>query len=282
MGRVASGTVPDLTWRTDVLEHDGERIYFEEVGDGPALVLCHGAGGNHAVWYQQVAHFAPRHRVITWDQRGYGRSTRNGEIGPRPAVRDLTALLDHLGVGQAHVVGQSMGGWCALGFAIEHPARVRSLVLADTLGGIFTPEIIEILTSRVTPPPLGEPPVFGVHPAVDGLIDHDPAQAFLYQQLSTFTEEVPSLEAIALLLQTQWDLDTLQTLGVPTLFLFGSNDNLFPADALRLAAGLIPGAEVVEIPGATHSPYFAAPGAWNAAVEDFLSRVVDPGGLDGP
>lgn len=264
----------EILWRTGVLDHEGEQVYFEEAGEGEALVLCHGAGGNHAVWYQQVAHFAPTHRVISWDQRGFGRSTRVGELGPRPAVRDLTALLDHLGVGQAHVVGQSMGGWCALGFALEHPARVRSLVLADTLGGIFTSDIVDILTSKVSPPLATEPPVLGAHPAIAGLDAKDPAQAFLYQQLSSFGDEIPALEAVALLLQTRWDLEAVSALSVPTLFLFGGDDNLFPPEALRMAAERLPGAQIVEISGCTHSPYFEAATEWNAAVEAFLRQAI--------
>lgn len=268
----------EIRWRTGFLPHDGERIYFEEAGPASSghhetVVLCHGAGGNHAVWYQQVAHFAPSYRVVTWDQRGFGRSTRVGEIGPRPSVRDLAALLDDLGIEQAHVVGQSMGGWCALGFALEAPARVRSLVLADTLGGIFTPEIVEILTTGVNAALPADPPLLGEHPAVAGLDEKDLAQAFLYQQLSSFGDDVPSLEAVALLLQTQWDLRAVGALEVPTLFVFGGDDNLFPPSALRKAAALIADALVVDVPGATHSPYFEAAAEWNRIVGDFLARV---------
>ncbi|MGH7288071.1 MAG: alpha/beta fold hydrolase, partial [Myxococcota bacterium] len=78
---------------TGFLEHDGERIYWESAGDGPALVLTHGAGGNHAAWFQQIPVFAKTRRVIAWDQRGFGRSTaRGGANSPERAVRDLAAL----------------------------------------------------------------------------------------------------------------------------------------------------------------------------------------------
>ena len=77
------------------------------------------------------------YRVVTWDQRGFGNSTNRNELAnPRTATRDLLAILDHLEVERAHVVGQSMGGWAAMGLAVAHPDRVRSLVLADTLAGI--------------------------------------------------------------------------------------------------------------------------------------------------
>src|SRR5262245_1918863 len=97
-------------------ESEGERIYWECVGTGePALVLCHGAGGNHAVWYQQVPVFARHRRVITWDHRGFGRSSAHaGPTRPELGVRDLAAVLAAAGAtGAIDLVGQSMGGWTA-------------------------------------------------------------------------------------------------------------------------------------------------------------------------
>ena len=131
-----------LARQSSFVEMDGERLYCESVGEGDPLVLCHGVGGNHAVWYQQVPVFARTRRVVTWDHRGFGRSTDStGESAPDLSVRDLAAILDHLRVDRADLVGQSMGGWTALGYALEHPERVRSLTLADTLGGITSPAI---------------------------------------------------------------------------------------------------------------------------------------------
>jgi len=95
--------------------------------------LAHGAGGNHAAWFQQIPAFARHRRVIAWDQRGFGRSSaRGGATSPERAVRDLAAVLAAAGAaGPVDLVGQSMGGWAVLGFALAEPARVRRLVLAD-------------------------------------------------------------------------------------------------------------------------------------------------------
>ena len=76
----------DLTLQSGFVEHDGERIYFESVGAGDTVVLSHGAGGTHAVWYQQVVVLAQKYRVVTWDQREFGRST-DGEQARRPRIR---------------------------------------------------------------------------------------------------------------------------------------------------------------------------------------------------
>jgi len=169
-------------------ESDGERVYWESVGAGdPPLVLCHGAGGNHAVWYQQVPVFGRHRRVITWDHRGFGRSSaRGGPTSPAAAVRDLRAVLAAAGVsGPIDLVGQSMGGWTALGFALAEPARVRRLVLADTPGGIMTPELGAALRG-LGRGPLAPDGVLGRHPALGAsLVHRDPARAWTLALLAS-------------------------------------------------------------------------------------------------
>jgi 2-succinyl-6-hydroxy-2,4-cyclohexadiene-1-carboxylate synthase len=268
------GSHQRLPRQSSFVEVDGERLYCESVGEGEPLVLCHGAGGNHAVWYQQVPVFARTRRVVTWDHRGFGRSTDSGgESGPDLAVRDLAAILDHLRVDRTDLVGQSMGGWTALGYALEHPERVRSLTLTDTLGGITSPAIrrgFEELSTRLAERPT-DANGLGHHPALDdSLAERDPARAYLYQMLGGFGE--PDLARIApRLFATTRSRDALSTLGIPVLFIVGDRDPLFPPQLVREAATQLPDARLVEIPGCGHSPYFEAPEPWNAVLEQFLS-----------
>jgi pimeloyl-ACP methyl ester carboxylesterase/enamine deaminase RidA (YjgF/YER057c/UK114 family) len=263
-----------LPRQSSFVELDGQRLYFESVGEGEPLVLCHGAGGNHAVWYQQVPVFARTRRVITWDHRGFGRSTDStGKSAPDIAVGDLTAILDHLHVDRADLVGQSMGGWTALGFTLEHPDRVRSLTLADTLGGITSPAIergFQELSARI-----GDERTdaggLGQHPALDdSLVGRDPERAYLYQMLGGFGE--PDLARILpLLSSTTRPQDALAALRTPVLFIVGDRDPLFPPQLVREAATQLPDARLVEIPGCGHSPYFEAPETWNAVLQQFLA-----------
>lgn len=259
--------------RSGFVHHDGEALYWESVGDGAPLVLCHGAGGNHAVWFQQVPFFARHRRVITWDHRGFGRSSdRAGASGPAAAVGDLEAILAELSVDVCDLVGQSMGGWTALGFALRHPGRVRTLTLADTPGGIASPELAALARRlrSAGASALAPPVVLGHHPALDpSFAERDPARAYLYQLLGGFGE--PDLARVApRLLETTVASGDLAGLRVPVLFVVGAHDALFPPALLRAAAACVPGARVVEIPGAGHSPYFERPEAWNAAVAEHL------------
>ncbi|MBM4384675.1 MAG: alpha/beta hydrolase [Deltaproteobacteria bacterium] len=259
---------------TGYLERDGERIYYEVSGDGPPLVLTHGAGGNHAVWFQQVPHFAESRRVVLWDQRGFGRSTaRGGPNSPARATADLGALLDHLGIARADVVGQSMGGWAVLGLALAQPARVRSLVLADTPGGIDTPEL------RASWANVGRGAGFatnelGRHPAVaPDFFDRRPERAVLYQQLGGFGD--PKLaDVLPSLVAARHDAAALAKLACPVLLLVGEVDALFSPSLIAASAKQLPPAcraRVVTIPRAGHSPYFEESDAWNRAVGEFLA-----------
>ena len=261
--------------RSGFLAREGERIYYELCGEGPDLVLCHGAGGNHAVWFQQVAWFAARgRRVLSFDQRGFGRSTdRALEGGPEAATEDLRALLEQLEIGPADVVGQSMGGWAALGLALAAPARVRRLVLADTLGGIASADILGKLRDHASAAALSETEAasaLGRHPALDeSFALREPALAHLYQMIGGFGE--PDLGRVApRLFALRRDEAELRALSVPTLFVVGSRDRLFPPDVIRAAAALLPGARLAEIEGAGHSPYFERAAEWNARVAEFL------------
>jgi pimeloyl-ACP methyl ester carboxylesterase len=258
------------------LERDGERIYYERIGEGPPLVLTHGAGGNHAVWFEQVPHFAKTRSVVLWDQRGFGRTTaRGGANTPQRAAADLAALLDHLGIARADLVGQSMGGWAVLGLALEQPSRARSLVLADTPGGIDTPEL------RASWANVGKGSGFatqelGRHPAVaPDFFDREPARATLYQQLGGFGE--PKLaDVLPGLVATRHDAVGLAKLACPVLLIVGAVDSLFQPEVIHASAKQLPPqcrARVTTIPRAGHSPYFEEPAAWNRAVDDFLRTV---------
>ncbi len=263
-----------LRRHTGFVDRDGESLYYEVVGEGGVpLVLCHGAGGNHAVWYQQVAVLARRRTVVTWDHRGYGRSTdRAGQSGPLVAADDLLALLDHLEIDRADLVGQSMGGWTVVGAVLARPSLARSLVLADTLGGFTSERISAALAERATGSlPSGE--WLGEHPALgDEFAIRAPEQAHLYQMLG----QMGTADAAVMLprlLATSHTEDQAGLLGMPVLCVVGDRDPLFPPRSIRALADLLPDARVSEVSGCGHSPYFEEPAAWNAVVEQFLTDI---------
>ncbi|MHB8450800.1 MAG: alpha/beta fold hydrolase [Mycobacteriales bacterium] len=269
--RSRSGLQEAPSRTTGVVEHDGEQIHYEVVGQGGTpLVLSHGAGGNHASWYQQVAPFAADRRVVTWDHRGFGRSTDRGDrSGPDVAVGDLLAVLDALGIERADLVGQSMGGWTTVGVALARPPLCRSLVLCDTLGGFTSPAITEALRRR--PPGMVDAgSLLGAHPALgEAFSAREPERAHLYQSLAQLgTADLGAI--LPRLLAVTHDPAEAARLTMPVLCVVGDRDPLFPPASIRALADLLPDGRVVEISGCGHSPYFEDPAAWNGVVRQFL------------
>ena len=128
---------------------DGFEMFYECHGTGPAVVFAHGAGGTHLSWWQQIPVFSEHFQCVTFDHRGFGRSRDVGDKpGQRAFVQDLLNLLDHLDIQKAALVGQSMGGWTALGFASSFPERVTALVMCDSPGGYTNSEVDRLMAAR--------------------------------------------------------------------------------------------------------------------------------------
>jgi pimeloyl-ACP methyl ester carboxylesterase len=267
--------------RTGTLDHSGEELYFEVVGGGAVgdarepVVLCHGLGGNHASWWQQLGPLVDAgFTAVTWDQRGFGNSTRRtGVAGPEPAVGDLVALVDHLGLGAVHVVGQSMGGWVAMGVALHSEVDLVSLTLTDTLAGVYTDDVLAALSQSSGARPQLSADELGQHPALGPRFRAEqPERAALYQLLSGFGDKPPEDEMMTALATMRVDPTDVAALSVPVHLLVGEDDHLCPPEAMAVMAGIIPDAELTVIPGSGHSPYFEDPVAFNRAVIGFLDR----------
>ena len=117
---------------------NGTELYYEETGEGFPLVWSHEFAGDYRSWEPQVRYFARRYRVITYNNRGYPPSAVPGDpaaYSNEILVEDLYHLLRHLGIGQAHVGGLSMGGNVALNFGLTHPHMCKSLIVAGCGSG---------------------------------------------------------------------------------------------------------------------------------------------------
>ncbi|HZT51043.1 MAG TPA: alpha/beta fold hydrolase [Stellaceae bacterium] len=111
---------------------DGVRLYFEEVGEGRPLIFVHEFGGDLRSWEPQLRHFARYYRCIAFNARGYPPSDVPEDpdrYSVERAADDIAAVLDHLAIDRAHVVGLSMGGFATLHFGLRHHDRARSLAI---------------------------------------------------------------------------------------------------------------------------------------------------------
>ena len=105
---------------------DCTRLYYEETGAGTPLIFVHEYAGDFRSWEPQLRHFGQRYRAIAFNARGYPPSdvpTSVADYSQAHAAEDILAVLDHLSIKQAHVVGLSMGGFATLHFGFRHAAR---------------------------------------------------------------------------------------------------------------------------------------------------------------
>ena len=117
---------------------DHVRLYYEEAGQGMPILFVHEFASDHRGWEPQMREFGKRYRCIAYSARGYTPSdvpADKSAYSYKHVMRDCVAVLDHLKIERAHLIGLSMGGYTSLQVALNHPDRVRSLVLAGTGSG---------------------------------------------------------------------------------------------------------------------------------------------------
>ncbi|MEO9254597.1 MAG: alpha/beta hydrolase [Tepidiformaceae bacterium] len=256
---------------------NGIELYYEvhgrPVGEAEAIVFAHGAGGSHLSWWQQVPYFAAKYTCVTFDHRTYGQSVDvPGGPGGAAFTDDLRGLLDHLGIERANLVAQSMGGWTCLGLALRSPERVKRLVMADTHGGLRSPEIAEAMKRATGLDRSGVPA--NVHPAAGvRMAREQPALAFLYSQMDGLNR-VRSREELGALIGATGSptAEEAAKLDLPVLFLSGEEDMVIPPAVVEAAAKCVPGARFVQVPKAGHSVYFERPDVFNELVGGFLGE----------
>jgi pimeloyl-ACP methyl ester carboxylesterase len=259
-----------------VLALDGAELHYETHGSGPALVFAHGLGGSHLSWWQQVPHFQGRYTCVTFAHRGFAPSREApGGPGPDAFVDDLAALLDHLGLADVRLVGQSMGGWTCLGYALRAPARVRALVLAGTTGPFADDEARAIFRAHGAARPEAGLRARGIHPACgERMAREQPALHFLYRGLDALSagldKEAVRRRLIALRTTPR---EAVAALRLPVLCVTGEEDVVMPPAAVAVLAAAIPGARLARVPAAGHSVYWERPATFNRLVDELLAEV---------
>jgi 3-oxoadipate enol-lactonase len=253
-------------------------IYYEcyQNGERPWLVFAHGAGGNATIWWQQIPFFYEWYNIVTFDHRTFARSTcPPDDFHSKYFAGDLQAILDQEKIDRASLVCQSMGGRTGLQFALANPQRVDALVMSHTIGTIFTVAIQQARLAANAARPAPQGPFSGSAFAAD-FPDKNAAAAYLYNGLSNFNVNFDRRKLQPFDPETRVTPEMLQDFHVPTLFVTAQHDMTIPPDAVRMAADLVPNAELVNMGDAGHSSYFEMPQRFNQVVLEFLQRQRKP------
>ncbi|GAB4424142.1 MAG: alpha/beta fold hydrolase [Chloroflexi bacterium OHK40] len=269
---------------------NGTELYYELHGTGAPILLIPGLGLDHSYFRYAIPLLAAEARVIAVDLRGIGRSARPaGPYSVELWAADLDALLEQLGIPQAHVVGSSLGGCIAMQLAYTNPGRVRSLSLFASFSEVnkamtinFTMRInivrqlgmgdlirdhvsLWTLDRNFIETPRGEEALAGV---LASLSNNSPE---LYAEFCTallrFGRRLPEQQGEPLF------TTLLPSIPAPALVAVGDGDFLTPLElSQKMAAGL-PNAELVVLPRCGHITFIEQPEASTRLVLDLVERV---------
>lgn len=231
-------------------------MYYEIHGKGQPLVLINGAGAGLDAALRRIPTFSPKYRLVLFDNRGAGRSdSPDMDYTIRLLADDLAGLLNAIEIDSAHIYGTSMGGMVAQEFALRHPKRVRSLILAVThCGG----------THFIPASPSDRPNMENLSPeeTSEALFRWFVTEEFIrknpgvFQQLLAFSLKHP-IDPESFLKHSQAiashdTYDHLPHILAPTLVIAGDADRVVPVQNARILAERIPNAELVILKGAGH------------------------------
>jgi 3-oxoadipate enol-lactonase len=251
-------------------------LHYEQTGQGEAVVFIQGANLPMQMWDAQVQALSANFRVVRFDVRGFGGS------GPRDAVpyqshTDLRALLDHLGIARAHLVGLSLGGRIAVDFALTDPDRVQSLVLSGPglSGYMFDAAAMEAW----------------IGPLIDAIRKGDSVLAADMWLKSGFmatamqnSDLAPRLTQLARSNARVFQyadlevplsppaVDRLSEIHAPTLLLLGDKDVQDEHRIVERLQSKVAGSERVVFPGVGHATNLETPEEFNRVVVAFLRK----------
>jgi len=240
---------------------NGIEIFYEMAGHGPPLTMIMGLGCSSRQWQWMVPRLAESFRVITFDNRGVGRTSKPAlEYTTDLFAQDVAALLKELGIGRTHLFGISVGGMIAQKCALNYPEMVDHLVLGCTMPNFFhlppAAEVSERMQSSQLLP---------LEESVDVMlrlflsktfIAERPDQAAALKEVM-LTEKIEQGEdAFLMQLGAAMNHDTLEQvkqITAPTLVITGDLDPMAPVANARFLASQIPGSTLVELPGVYHA-----------------------------
>jgi pimeloyl-ACP methyl ester carboxylesterase len=280
---------------------DGQQLYAQDVGDGPTILCCNGAGVSTFFWAYLQDHFRKRFRVVLWDYRGHGRSStpadpETADLSIPRFASDLRAVIQRLDVDEPPIlIGHSMGCQVILEYAARHPGEVRALVpmlgtyarpLDTLLDSPLSRPIFDLVKKtsaamgrggrRWFRPLVGAPWAFDVARRA-GLVDRHYANR---QDLEMYLEHLNKMDPRVLFRTIEQiadhDLtDALPGITAPTLVVAAENDLFTPLRCSEDMARLLPHAELFVLAQGSHAALVEHPETINLRLERFFDEVLD-------
>jgi pimeloyl-ACP methyl ester carboxylesterase len=260
--------------RAELAKAGMERVQFEQTvywragqAPSPVLVLLHGANDQAGTWFAVASKLAKHHRVLALDLPGHGESgPKEGPLPLSMMLAQLDAVLDRENVKQATLVGNSMGGWVAMLYAMQNPDRVERLVLEDASGMMWPLAVPLIASNRDDAVKI----LRAVHgpdaPTPDWAID-----ALLEPNAGSLMKRVVAGGVLDYLVDAK-----LTSLKTQTTLIWGRDDGVLPVAYAEALQKKIAGSKLIVIDGAAHMPHRQQPERF----VECLSKSSSPSGRE--
>ena len=256
---------------------NGQKLYYEDTGgDGPAIVFSHGLLMDSSMFAPQVQALRSTWRCISWDERGHGQTADPAHCEPftyYDSADDLAALLAHLGVQQAVLVGMSQGGYLSLRCALAHPDVVRALVLIDTQALQEDPQKMvghETLLKAWLEGGLSDE----IAAMVAHIILGDGWAGAPVWQAKWKQVTVPNLLQCFTTLGSRDDItERLGAITVPALVVHGALDHAIDLQRAQAMNDALAQSRMVVVPEGGHASNLTHPEPVNAALKQFLADL---------
>lgn len=265
---------------------DDVALYYEQAGDGEPIVFVHEFGGDARSWEPQMRYFTRRYRCITFAARGYppsGVPSSLSSYSQERAALDIEAVLDHLHIPKAHIVGLSMGGFAALHLGLLRPERVLSLVVASAgygaekqLEAYFRDVSREVAAQFEAQGSARFSKTYAMAASRIAYLLKDPrGWSEFSEQLGEHSAQgsAMTMRGVQAMRPSLYDLeDRLKVMLVPTLIMVGDEDDhcLQPGIFLKRT---IPASGLAVLPKAGHTLNLEEPALFNQLVAEFLATV---------
>ena len=275
---------------TSVVADDGVALSVHESGRGYPLLFLHEWAGNYRSWKGQVQYLSQKYHCVTFDARGYPPSDVPADPGAYSqdrAVADAIDVLDSLSIERAHVIGLSMGGYCALHLGLRHPERVTALVVASVGYGAhperqaaFRRECHDMSASILAEGMEHFAERYASGPARIPLKAKDPAGWGEFTSIlsqNSRTGMAMTMRGVQSGRPSLYDMTAeLHLLTLPTLLLVGDLD-VEAVEPTKMLARTIPSATLSVLPRTGHTINLEEPARFNQLAEDFLDTIESRG-----
>ncbi|MEO1168836.1 MAG: alpha/beta hydrolase [Pseudomonadota bacterium] len=266
---------------------NGLTVHVRDEGprDAPVILLVHGSSASLHTWEPWVERLSDDYRVVTYDQPGHGLTGPHpeGDYSTESFVDTLAGVADNLGLTRFVVGGNSMGGWTSWNYALAHPDRIDGLLLIDSSGAPRAePESVPIgfrlvrmpgislLAEKITPRSIIES---SLRQSVSNQDMIDEAMVDRYYDLILYPGNRTATFERGDFDRTEANPETMATLTMPTLLMWGAEDELVPLSAGEWFDEHIPDSALIAYPGIGHIPMEEAPDRSAADVRAWLETI---------